>query len=104
MPKTYMALCKGRLEEEEVQKLRDGVPLTGGLGDSAPAEVEIADVREGTTLLRIIISEGKNRQVRRMLLAVNSQVIRLARVAVGDVTLDVDEGRKDCRESIFSLR
>ena len=41
VPKTYMALCRGILHEEQIQQLRAGVELTGGLGTSLPAEVAI---------------------------------------------------------------
>mmetsp|Transcript_12232 Transcript_12232/g.19235 ORF Transcript_12232/g.19235 Transcript_12232/m.19235 type:complete len:145 (+) Transcript_12232:386-820(+) len=92
VPKTYMALCKGLLTEEQLQQLRTGVELTGGLGTSAPAEVEVVEEQTATTWVRIIIKEGKNRQVRRMLLAIDSQVIDLIRVQVGGIGLDIEEG------------
>ena len=87
VPKTYEALVKGLLSDDTVARLRSGVPLTGGLGLSGPCEVEVTGFGVATTRLRITLTEGKNRQLRRMLLAVDSQVIRLARVAVGGVTL-----------------
>ncbi len=90
--KTYRALCAGLLDEPTLQRLRDGVPLTGGLGTSAPARVTLVQHQKATTWLDVQIHEGKNRQVRRMLLSVGSQVIRLTRTAVGGVTLDIPEG------------
>jgi len=89
--KTYVALVTGLLDEATVQRLRSGVALTGGLGLSGPAEVAIDGFLKATTWLTIRISEGKNRQIRRMLLAVGSQVIRLQRTHIGGVTLDVAE-------------
>ena len=91
--KTYVALVKGLVDEATVQRLRSGVELSGGLGTSAPCEVDIDRHQTATTWLTIKISEGKNRQIRRMLLAVGSQVIRLARTHVGGVALDLDEDR-----------
>jgi pseudouridine synthase len=85
--KTYEALVKGLLPPETVARLAAGVPLSGGLGVSGPCEVEVMGFGVATTRLRMTITEGKNRQIRRMLLAVDSQVIRLARVAVGGVAL-----------------
>ena len=68
---------------------------TGGLGMSAPAQVELVGQEAATSWLRITISEGKNRQIRRMLLAIGSQVIRLERISVGNVTVDdLEEGRQ----------
>ena len=85
--KTYRALAKGLLDEATAQRLRDGVALTGGLGMSGPAEVAIDGHQIATTWLTLRIAEGKNRQIRRMLLAVGSQVIRLARTHVGGIAL-----------------
>jgi pseudouridine synthase len=45
-----------------------------------------------TSWLSIRIAEGKNREVRRMLLAIDSQAIRLKRVEIGSLALDVEEG------------
>ncbi len=89
--KTYTALAKGLLSEDTVARLRAGVPLTGGLGTTSPAEVEITAFQAATTWVTIRISEGKNRQIRRMLLAVGSQVIRLARTHIGGLALDLPE-------------
>ena len=93
VPKTYRALVKGRLDEGTLQALRDGVELSGGLGRSAPCEVLLEVHQTATSWITLTLTEGKNRQVRRMLLAVGSQVIRLARVRVGGIALDVDEDR-----------
>ncbi len=87
VPKTYAALVKGLLGPGTVARLAAGVPLSGGLGMSGPCKVEVTGFGVATTWLRLTLTEGKNRQVRRMLLAVDSQVIRLARVAIGGVTL-----------------
>ena len=89
--KTYTALAKGLLTEDTLARLRAGVPLTGGLGTSGPAEVESTAFQAATTWVTIRISEGKNRQIRRMLLAVGSQVIRLARTHIGSLALDLPE-------------
>jgi len=94
VPKTYMALCRGILQEEQIQQLREGVELTGGLGTSLPAEIVVEGFEENATLLRITICEGKNRQIRRMLLAINSQVLTLTRLSIGDISIEnIDSGR-----------
>lgn len=89
--KTYRVLAKGLLTDDQIQRLRDGVELTGGLGVSAPAEVDLVGLQVATTWLDVRIGEGKNRQVRRMLLAIGSQVIRLQRTHIGGLALDLDE-------------
>lgn len=85
--KTYMARVKGGLiTKEDIFKLRNGVMLDDG--KTAPAKVYIEDVYpDNTTLLKIVIREGKNRQVRRMCEAVNHPVIDLKRTEVGGLTL-----------------
>ena len=91
LPKTYSVLAKGLLDEATLARLRRGVELSGGLGMSGPALVVCDGFQTATTWLTITISEGKNRQIRRMLLAVGSQVIRLQRTHVGAIALDVAE-------------
>ena len=91
LPKTYRALVKGLLDEATLARLRSGVELSGGLGRSGPAAVTLVGHQIATSWIDLTITEGKNRQVRRMLLAVGSQVIRLARTRIGGVGLDVPE-------------
>lgn len=89
LPKTYRVLAKGLLGEAELSQLRAGVELSGGLGRSAPAEARLVAHQIATSWLELTLREGKNREVRRMLLAVGSQVIRLERVRIGTLTLDL---------------
>jgi pseudouridine synthase len=91
LKKTYLVLAKGLLEENDVEPLRAGVELTGGLGRSGPARVELLGQGIATSWLSVEIEEGKNREVRRMLLAIGSQAIRLTRVQVGELALDLEE-------------
>ncbi len=93
LPKTYLVLAKGLLEEADLAKLRAGVELTGGLGRSAPARAELLGHGIATSWISLELREGKNREVRRMLLAIESQVIRLTRVQVGGLALDLAEER-----------
>lgn len=87
--KVYRVLAKGLLNEEQLGALREGVELSGGLGRSGSAKVEVVGFQVATTWIDLTIGEGKNRQVRRMLLAVGSQVIRLCRVRIGGLRLEV---------------
>eukprot|EP00802_Teleaulax_amphioxeia_P021858 Tamp_22249.p1 GENE.Tamp_22249~~Tamp_22249.p1 ORF type:complete len:133 (+),score=16.87 Tamp_22249:636-1034(+) len=88
LPKCYLALCAGPLGSHEIDLLRRGVELSGGLGMSDEAQVDLLEHQQTSSLLQITIKEGKNRQIRRMLVAVGSQVMRLERVAVGSIQLD----------------
>jgi 23S rRNA pseudouridine2605 synthase/16S rRNA pseudouridine516 synthase len=91
LAKVYLALAKGLLDDAAVEPLRRGVALTGGLGQSGPARVEILGHGVATTWLSVEVREGKNREVRRLLLAIGSQAIRLKRVQIGGLALDLEE-------------
>jgi pseudouridine synthase len=83
VPKRYHARVRGVPDEEAVRALREGVPLGDGSA-SRPATVRpLGTARAGSTWLEIVLTEGKNRQVRRMCAAVGHDVEELVRVAVG---------------------
>ena len=85
IPKKYHAVVLGNPDLGHVMKLRNGVKIDGYI--TKPAKVEIADVRERTSQLNITISEGKNRQIRKMCEAIGFPVLKLTRVSIGGVTL-----------------
>ncbi len=78
--KEYLAHVTGRVSRGAVRSLREGVELEDGL--TAPAQVSLVDA----SLIRLVIHEGRNRQVRRMCDAVGHPVIRLIRVRIGPIT------------------
>lgn len=105
MPKTYYAQVEGIADEEAIKKLRKGVELKDGM--TLPAEATTIDtpdiwprnppirVRKSVpdSWIAITITEGKNRQVRRMCAAVGFPVLRLIRWRIGDWRLDgIDSG------------
>lgn len=75
--KTYLALVKGIPDTSTIRQLRQGVKLEDGL--TAPARVKICRAGKNNALLQLTLWEGRNRQVRRMLAAVNHPVIWLKR-------------------------
>lgn len=78
VPKVYEALVEGKVSAETLRVLRRGVELEDGV--TSPARVERMErLHPGGTWLRIEISEGRNRQVRRMCEAVGHRVSRLNR-------------------------
>ena len=89
--KVYLVLAKGLLANADLEPLRRGVELTGGLGRSGPAEAHVLGHGINTTWLSVAVTEGKNREVRRLLLAIGSQAIRLKRVQIGGLELDLEE-------------
>ncbi len=85
VPKTYQVKCADLLSDEQIEKLRHGVDLSDG--PTRPALVErLRDSGKYTHLL-MSITEGRNRQVRRMVEAAASKVIELVRVAIGPVRI-----------------
>jgi 23S rRNA pseudouridine2605 synthase len=78
VPKTYEVLVSGRVSAETVRVLRQGVELEDG--PTRPARVEVMDrLHPGGTWLLVEITEGRNRQVKRMGQAVGHPVRRLHR-------------------------
>ena len=80
VPKEYLAEVEGEPSASDVRRLREGVDLDDGR--TAPARVAVV----APTLLRIVIHEGRNRQVRRMCEAVGHPVVRLVRTRIGPLT------------------
>jgi len=86
VPKTYEALVDGRVSSTAVRALRNGIELDDG--PTQPARVEVLDRQTpGGTWLRIEITEGRNRQVRRMCEALGHRVRRLVRTRYGGLGL-----------------
>jgi len=85
LPKTYVAKVGGEILEEKLEKMRGGVELDGT--KTKPCKVRRIPSEENETRIDIVISEGRNRQVRRMFEAVGHLIIFLKRTAIGDIKL-----------------
>jgi len=79
--KTYRARLAKPLKERELKRLGEGVELEDG--PTAPAEVRRISLHE----IEIVLREGRNRQVRRMVEAVGNRVVDLRRIAFGPLQL-----------------
>lgn len=86
IPKTYLVKTATVLGEEQLDQLRRGVQLTDG--PTKPAEVRRLRDSARHTHLEITIAEGRNRQVRRMIEALDSKVLKLVRTAIGPLRID----------------
>jgi 23S rRNA pseudouridine2457 synthase len=100
LPKSYLVQVEGEPDNSSLERLRRGVTLKDGL--TLPAEVEAIPapdlwprdppIRFRKTVpdswIKLTVSEGRNRQVRRMTAAVGHPTLRLVRWSVGDWTLD----------------
>ncbi len=103
--KTYYVMIRGKITQDQLNHLSEGVHLKDGL--TAPAQVKILEEFAHTTKLEFIIHEGKNRQIRRMLAYFNIEILELKRIAIGKVQLgDLKEGewRNLTDEEVSSLR
>jgi 23S rRNA pseudouridine2605 synthase len=83
--KAYRARVRGRVSERALAMLRSGVELEEG--PTAPAEARIVEQRPRSTVLELVIHEGRKRQVRRMCEAVGHPVTALERVRFGSLEL-----------------
>jgi 23S rRNA pseudouridine2605 synthase len=83
--KVYIAKVKGMVSNESIRNLEKGVDI----GDyiTAPAKVQVINKSAANSEIKIIIHEGKNRQVRRMCEAVGHPVITLSRISIGEIQL-----------------
>jgi 23S rRNA pseudouridine2605 synthase len=85
VPKTYRVTVSGAPTPETVQRLREGVELADG--PTRPARVELVRQRRHEAVLTMVLTEGRNRQIRRMWAAVGHRVRRLVRTAIGGLAL-----------------
>lgn len=111
IPKTYEFTALGTLDAEKIQKLEHGVLLTGSDRPTSPASIRQTGISVLSEVLphlhpdmqqklahnlpdhpvvsgTITISEGRKRQIRRMLKTVGCCIIRLKRISMGDLVLD----------------
>ena len=87
--KTYVATASKALSDRDLDRLRDGIVLRDG--PTRPAIVKRA--RDDGKTFSITITEGRNRQVRRMVEALGARVVMLARIAIGDIEIgDLETG------------
>jgi 23S rRNA pseudouridine2605 synthase len=87
VPKTYVAKLSLEADERMLDALRTGVVLDDGY-KTRPAQVDFLRLEDGKTWLEITISEGKNRQIHRMVEAVGARVMRLSRLSFAGLTTE----------------
>jgi 23S rRNA pseudouridine2605 synthase len=83
--KTYLVQVAGKPTRDDLRKLLEGVYLSEGLVKAR--SVRPVKKQGDSTWLRIVLSEGKNREIRRMLARQGHKVMRLKRIALGPVDL-----------------
>ncbi len=86
VPKTYLVKLNGIIGDETLSRLQAGVRMKRG--DAAlPRSVRRVEDRGRSSVLEVVLCEGKNREVRRMMEAVGFSVRKLVRTGIGPITL-----------------
>ena len=85
VPKTYLVKASVLLADEQLQQLREGIELSDG--PTRPASVTRLRDSAKYTHFEITLTEGRNRQVRRMVEALGAVVLKLVRVKVGPIAI-----------------
>lgn len=90
--KTYRVICDGDVSKDTIHQLREGIWLADDGGDGAsktqPAHFKIVRAGRDKTTLEIVLKEGRNRQIRRMLASLGHKVRDLKRIRVGPIKLE----------------
>lgn len=104
VPKTYLVKASRHLTDEDLNRLRQGIELRDGM--TRPATVVRVREAGGKTVFEIVITEGRNRQVRRMVEALDAKVLKLVRVAIGPIRigdLPIGKTRELSKKEVESL-
>ncbi len=83
--KIYHVKVKGEIEPEKLRALNSPMKLDGE--EIAPVKVSIISRKDGETALKFILTEGRNRQIRRMCEQVELEIKRLKRIAIGEINI-----------------
>jgi pseudouridine synthase len=85
VPKTYLVKASRHITDDDLDALRRGLELNDG--PTRPARVERIRESGGKSVFEITITEGRNRQVRRMVEALDAKVLKLVRIAIGSIRI-----------------
>lgn len=85
VPKSYLVKASAVLTDTQLQRLREGIELADG--PTRPAEVTRVRDSGKYTHFEITLTEGRNRQVRRMVEALDAKVLKLVRVRIGRIAI-----------------
>ena len=104
VPKTYLVKIEGTITEAGLNPIRSGVDIGGYVTKKCKAH--IVETNKAYTKIHVTITEGKNREIRKMFEAIGKEVTLLKRIKVGEITLrGLDRGayRKLSREEVLYL-
>lgn len=103
--KTYRVTVREEVNEETLIKFAEGIKIDTGI--TKPAQVTVLESEPDRTVLQFVITEGKNREIRKMCEAVNLEVIRLKRTSIGPVRLGMlqqGKWRELTKDELTALR
>jgi 23S rRNA pseudouridine2605 synthase len=91
VPKTYYVVVQGQITEDHLQRMRRGIRLAEGF--AKVDSIKIRRVRKQATDLEMTLTEGKNREIRRVLARLGHKVMLLRRIAIASLRLaTLEEG------------
>ncbi len=84
--KTYLARCEGHLNQHDFDRLRRGVRLAEGLARVESIKLKKRNLQSSDLI--IVLKEGRNREIRRLLASVGHKVLQLRRTAIGPIRIE----------------
>lgn len=105
VPKTYLVKIEGTMTEADLNPIRSGIEIEGGYV-TKKCKAHIVQTHRDYTKIHITITEGKNREIRKMFAAIGREVQLLKRIKVGELTLrGLDRGawRKLSKQEVAYL-
>lgn len=106
IPKTYLVRIEGTITDQQLNRLRAGVEIERGVV-TKKCKITVTETSKTYTKLRVILTEGKNREIRKMFEVVGKNVDFLKRLKIGELTLTgLDRGavRRLTPEEVYYLQ
>ena len=106
IPKTYLVRIEGTINATQLNRLRAGVEIERGVV-TKKCKINVVETNKSYTKLHVVLTEGKNREIRKMFEVVGKNVDFLKRIKIGELTLTgLDRGavRKLSQEEVFYLK
>ena len=106
IPKTYLVRIEGTVTVSELNRLRAGVEIERGVM-TKKCKINVIETDKKYTKLHVILTEGKNREIRKMFEVIGKHIDFLKRIKIGELTLSgLDRGkvRKLSPEEIYYLQ
>lgn len=85
VPKTYLVKIEGTIQESDLNSIRSGIEIDGALTKKCKAH--IVETNKNYTKVHVTVTEGRNREIRKMFAAIGKEVTLLKRIKIGDLTL-----------------